>query len=127
MKSNELRDLTRAEEEVMQILWKVKSGFVRDILEHFPEPKPAYNTVSTIIRILEEKGFIKHEAFGKSHQYSTSVSKSDYSKFQLRNLAKGYFSNSFKSLLSFMAEEEDLSVRDIEEIKKIINQKKKKP
>ena len=69
----------------------------KESLEHFAHPKPAYNTVSTIVRILEDKGFVRHQAFGKSHQYSPAVSKTDYSKFQLRNLTKGYFSNSFKS------------------------------
>jgi len=126
MKANELRELTRAEEEVMQVLWKLEQAFVKDTLEYFPDPRPAYNTVSTIIRILEEKGFVDHRAFGKSHQYFPIVSKSAYSKFQLKNLATGYFSGSFKSLLSFMAEEENLSLRDIEELKKIVNKQKKK-
>ena len=97
MKANELRELTRAEEEVMQVLWKLEQAFVKNTLEYFPDPQPAYNTVSTIIRILEDKGFVEHRAFGKSHQYFPVVSKSEYSKFQLRNLATGYFSGSFKS------------------------------
>ena len=126
MKSNDLRELTRAEEEVMQVLWKLQQAFVKDILEFFPEPKPAYNTVSTIIRILADKGFVGHRAFGKSHQYFPIVSKSSYSRFQLKNLATGYFSGSFRSLLSFMAEEENLSLRDIEELKKIVTKQKNK-
>ena len=126
MKVNELRELTRAEEEVMQVLWKLQQAFVKDMLEYFPEPKPAYNTISTIIRILADKGFVGHQAYGKSHQYFPIVSKSNYSKFQLKNLAAGYFSGSFKSLLSFMAEEENLSLRDIEELKKIVNNQNRK-
>ena len=126
MKANEIRELTRAEEEVMQVLWKLDEAFVKDILEHFPEPRPAYNTVSTIIRILADKGFVDHRSFGKSHQYFPLVSKENYSKFQLKNLTTGYFSGSFKSLVSFMAEEENLSLKDIEELKKIVHKQKKK-
>ncbi|MEQ8323134.1 MAG: BlaI/MecI/CopY family transcriptional regulator [Vicingaceae bacterium] len=126
MDKNKLRELTRAEEEVMQVLWKINTGFVRDILAHFEDPKPAYNTVSTIVRILQDKGFVGHEAFGKSHQYFPLVSKSQYSKFQLRNLMSDYFSGSFKNLVSFMAEEEDLSIRDIEELKRLVDNHKRK-
>lgn len=125
MKENKLRDLTRAEEEVMHVLWALKKAFVKDILFCFEEPKPAYNTVSTIVRILEEKGFVSHKAFGKSHQYYPLISKEDYSRQILKNLTKGYFSNSFKNLVSFMAEENELSLRDIEELKEMINKNKK--
>ena len=124
MKSKKLRELTRAEEEVMQVLWKLETGFVKDMLEFFDNPKPAYNTVSTIVRILEDKGFVGHESFGKSHQYHPLVSKTEYKRFQLNNLTKGYFSGSFKNLLSFMAEENDLNIRDVEEIKRIMNKNK---
>lgn len=127
MKEPQKSNLTRAEEEIMLILWKIQSGFVRDILNHFKDPKPAYNTVSTIVRILEDKGFVAHKAFGKSHQYYPLISKSQYSRHQISNLVSGYFSNSFKDLVSFMAEEEDLSLRDLDELKKIINNKNKKP
>ena len=70
-----MRELTRAEEEVMQVLWKIKKGFVKEILEHFDEPKPAYNTVSTIVRILQDKGFVDHKAYGRTHEYFPVVSK----------------------------------------------------
>ena len=126
MKLKEIRELTRAEEEVMQVLWNLKQSFVKDMISYFKDPKPAYNTISTIVRILEEKGFIDHKAYGKAHEYFPLISKSEYSKFVLKNLTKGYFSNSFKSLLSFMAEEENLSLHDIEEIQKIIKQNNKK-
>jgi len=125
MKLKEMRELTKAEEEVMQVLWHLKRSFVKDMIVYFKDPKPAYNTISTIIRILEEKGFVDHKAFGKTHEYFPLISKSDYSKFVLKNLTKGYFSNSFKSLLSFMAEEENLSLDDMEEIQKIILKNKK--
>lgn len=115
-----IKELTKAEEEVMQILWMIKKGFVKDVLLHYKEPKPAYNTVSTIVRILEDKGFVGHKAFGKTHEYFPLVSKSDYSRFVLDHFTSGYFSGSFKNLLSFMAEEKKLSTRDMEEIEKII-------
>ncbi|HRR94290.1 MAG TPA: BlaI/MecI/CopY family transcriptional regulator, partial [Bacteroidales bacterium] len=70
-----MRELTKAEEEVMQVLWKIKKGFVKEILEHFPEPKPAYTTISTIIRILQDKGFVAHKAYGRTHEYYPLVSK----------------------------------------------------
>ena len=118
------KDLTRAEEEVMQVLWSLKKAFVKDILEQFDEPRPAYNTVSTIVRILEDKGFIGHKSFGKTHEYYPLISKSDYSRRLLSKLSKGYFLGSFKSLVSFLAEEKELSLRDVDEIKKILNSKK---
>ena len=119
MQDENIRELTRAEEEVMHVLWEMKSAFVKDMLKHF-KSQPAYNTISTIVRILEEKGFIAHKTYGKSHEYHPIISKNNYSKFVLNNLTKGYFSNSFKNLISFMAEEEKLSLKDIEEIKKVI-------
>lgn len=112
------KDLTRAEEEVMQVLWKIGKGFVKDILDEFPEPKPAYNTVSTIVRILEKKGFVDHNAYGKTHEYFPLVSKDSYSKTYVKSFVKGYFSNSFKQMVSFFAKEENLSVAEMEEIVK---------
>jgi len=124
MNENEIRELTGAEEEVMQVLWKIEKGFVKNVLAFFDEPKPAYNTVSTIIRILEDKGFVSHKVFGNSHEYFPRITKQTYSKYVLGNLTRGYFSGSFKNLVSFMAEEDDLSIKDIEEIEKILKSKK---
>lgn len=124
MKKKETRDLTKAEEDVMQVLWKIKKGFVKDILAFFEDPKPAYNTISTIVRILEGKGFIDHRAFGKSHEYYPVISKEEYSRHVLGKLTKGYFSSSFRNLVSFMAEEENLSIRDLEEIKNMLKNHK---
>ena len=100
-----MRELTRAEEEVMQVLWKIKKGFVKEILEHFDDPKPAYNTVSTIVRILQDKGFVSHKAYGRTHEYFPVVSKNDYSKTHLSTFVNDYFSNSFKKMVSFFAKE----------------------
>ena len=124
--------LTRAEEEVMQILWKIEKGMVHDLLENFPDPKPAYNTVSTIIRILEQKGFAGHKAYGRTHEYFPVISKAAYTKSSFRGFMANYFGNSYKSLASFFATEEKLSVRELEDIRKTINeeirkQKEEKP
>ncbi|MBA4321293.1 MAG: transcriptional regulator [Odoribacter sp.] len=115
-----MRELTRAEEEIMQVLWKIEKGFVKEILEHFDEPKPAYNTVSTIVRILQDKGFVSHKAYGRTHEYFPVISKDDYSKKQLKTFVKDYFSNSFEKMVSFFAREKGISVREMGEIMKIM-------
>ncbi|SEI72931.1 Predicted transcriptional regulator [Cyclobacterium xiamenense] len=111
-----MRELTRAEEQIMQILWDIEKGFVKDVLEKMKTPKPAYNTVSTIIRILERKGFVKHRAYGKSHEYYPIVSKDEYRSFTIKNLLSGYFSGSFAKLASFFAKDEKLDVKALEKI-----------
>ncbi|MGD0583528.1 MAG: BlaI/MecI/CopY family transcriptional regulator [Bacteroidales bacterium] len=121
-----MRELTKAEEQVMQVLWKIEKGFVKDILEHFNDPKPAYNTVSTIVRILQEKGFVKHKAYGRTHEYFPAVSRDDYSQSHLKMFVKDYFSNSFKSMFSFIANEKNISVKEMEEIMKLMESKIKK-
>lgn len=102
----------------MQILWLLEKGFIRDIMEHMPEPKPAYNTVSTIVRILETKGFVSHRAYGKTHEYFPLVTKEKYTRFYLNNLIRGYFNGSFQNLVSFFARENKLDVTDIEKLLK---------
>lgn len=113
---NEIKELTKAEDQVMQILWKIEKGFVKDIIELMPEPKPAYNTVSTIVRILETKGFVGHKAYGKTHEYFPLITKDKYTKFYLNNLIKGYFNGSFQNLVSFFAKENSLNPTDIEKL-----------
>ena len=115
-----MKDLTKAEEQIMQVLWKIKKGFVNDVLEHFPNPKPAYNTVSTIIRILERKKYIGHTAYGKTHEYYPLVSKSEYTNSYFNGMMKNYFSNSYQSLVSFLAKDKNLSIQDMEDIKKLM-------
>ena len=120
----DLKELTKAEDQVMQILWDLKSCFVKDIIERMPDPKPAYNTVSTIVRILETKGFVDHKAYGKTHEYFPLISKEKYTKFYLNNLLKGYFGGSFQNLVSFFAKENKLDGRAIEKLlEEIKNQK----
>lgn len=113
-----MKELTRAEEQIMQELWMLEKAFVKEIVDRLPEPKPAYNTVSTIIRILEKKGFVDHYAYGKTHQYFPLISKTDYTKSYFRNFLNGYFSNSFQEMVSFFAKEDKLSLSDLEEIVK---------
>jgi BlaI family penicillinase repressor len=116
------KELTKAEEQLMQILWEKKRAFVNDLLEVLPEPKPAYNTVSTIIRILERKGFVSHKAYGNTHQYYPLVTKKAYTKLTFKTLLNGYFSNSFEQMVSFFAKEEKLTLSEMEEIKRIMDE-----
>ncbi len=111
-----MKELTKAEEQIMQELWTLEKAFVKEIVDKLPDPKPAYNTVSTIIRILEKKGFVDHYAYGKTHQYFPVVSKSDYTKSYFKNFLSGYFSNSFQEMVSFFAKEDKMSLSDLEEI-----------
>ncbi|KAA8481403.1 BlaI/MecI/CopY family transcriptional regulator [Arcticibacter tournemirensis] len=123
-----MKELTKAEEQIMQILWQLEKGFVKDVIDELPEPKPAYNTVSTIIRILETKGFVDHEAFGKSHQYYPLVSKEQYKSFATEKLLTNYFSNSVEKMFSFFVKKEKIDLHEADEILKLIkNLKNKKP
>jgi BlaI family transcriptional regulator, penicillinase repressor len=121
-----MRELTKAEEQVMQVLWKIRKGFVKDILEYFDDPKPAYNTVSTIVRILQDKGFVTHKAYGRTHEYYPVVTKEEYSNSHLSAFVNDYFSNSFEKLVSFFAKEKNLSVKEMEDIMKIMENEVKK-
>lgn len=123
----EIKDLTKAEEQIMQVLWQLEKAFVKDVLDELPLPKPAYNTVSTIIRILETKGFIGHEAFGKAHQYYPLVSKEEYKRHATEKLLGNYFENSVESMFSFFVKEDKLDLSDVDEILKMINNIKHKP
>lgn len=115
-----MKKLTKAEEQIMQVLWELQKGFVNDIVSQLPEPKPAYNTVSTIVRILEQKGFIAHKAYGRTYEYYPLVQKEDYSREYLNNFTQNYFSNSYKALASFFAQSETLSIKELEEIKVLV-------
>jgi BlaI family penicillinase repressor len=108
--------LTKAEEQIMQILWEMGEGIVSDIRNTFSDPKPARNTVSTVVRVLEKKGYVGHKVYGNVHLYHPLVSKSEYSKSQLFGLMEGYFNNSFPAMASFFAHEKDLTVRELEEL-----------
>ncbi|HEY4651897.1 MAG TPA: BlaI/MecI/CopY family transcriptional regulator [Pontibacter sp.] len=111
-----MKELTKAEEEIMQVLWKIEKGFVKDILEQLPEPRPAYNTVSTIVRILEKKGFVGYTAYGKSHEYYPLVAEDKYKSFFLKNFMSGYFGGSFEKLVSFFAKDNNLNVKELDQL-----------
>lgn len=117
----ELRELTKAEEEIMRVLWTLKKAFVKDVLTKLPEPKPAYTTVSTIIRILERKGLVHYTAFGKTHEYFPLISEAQYRKFQTEQLITNYFDNSVKNLVSFFVDEKNISVAETNEIIELLN------
>jgi predicted transcriptional regulator len=117
-----MKELTKAEEQVMQVLWGLEKGFVNDILEKFPEPKPAYNTVSTIVRILEKKGFVDHKAYGKTHEYFPIVSKKEYTRNYFKGFMKNYFSNSYQALASFLTSDKNIGVHELEEMKKLMEE-----
>jgi predicted transcriptional regulator len=123
-----MRDLTKAEEQIMQVLWNIQPAFVKDIIAELPAPKPAYSTVSTIVRILESKGFIDHEAFGPTHRYSALVSKEEYSHFSMKKMLENYFDGSLKQMVSFFSKQEKLSLPEMDELMKALeNLKKEKP
>ncbi|MDX9773594.1 MAG: BlaI/MecI/CopY family transcriptional regulator [Bacteroidales bacterium] len=112
----EIRNLTRAEEDVMQILWRLKKAFIKEILEKFDEPRPAYSTISTIIRILQDKGFVNYRVYGRTYQYFPVISKDDYRKAQMSNFVRDYFSNSYQKMVSFFAREDSITIKEMEDI-----------
>ncbi len=116
-----MKQLTKAEEDIMKILWDLGEGSSLSILEKFPEPKPAYNTVSTIVRILEDKGFVTYRKEGRIHIYVPVVKKNDYSNQSITKLLDGYFQGSFKSMVSFFIKKNDISIEEMEKVMKEIN------
>jgi len=120
-----MKQLTKAEEEIMHIVWQLQKCNVAAVLEKLPKPKPAYNTVSTIVRILESKGFVNHEQEGKGYLYFPLVQKADYSNQSINKLVDGYFQGSFKSMVSFFMKKNDMSLSELESVLKEI--KKEEP
>ena len=121
-----MKELTKAEEQIMHILWELEEAFVKDIISELPKPKPAYNTVSTIVRILEKKGFVSHKAYGKTHKYFPLVNKDDYTRAHMKGFVKNYFSNSFEQMVSFFAREKSISISEMEDIQKLMEVEIKK-
>lgn len=109
-----MRPLTKAEEQIMHVIWKLEAAFLKDILEAMPEPKPHSNTVATILKILVEKGFVGITPVGRMHRYQPVVSKEEYSSSSIRNLVEGYFEGSFSEAVSFMVKQKDISVKELE-------------
>jgi BlaI family transcriptional regulator, penicillinase repressor len=118
-----MKILTKAEEQIMQVIWKLDKAFLREILDELPAPKPHSNTVATIIKILVEKEFVGITVFGRTHQYTALISKDTYSKSTIKSLVKGYFEGSFSNAVSFMVKENNIS---LEELELLLKQLKKK-
>lgn len=118
-----MKELTKAEEQLMQYLWKIGKGFLKDIVEEFPEPKPAYTTISTVIRVLVKKGFVAYNTYGKIHEYYPLIPKSEYFKSHFKILVKNFFSGSLTNFASFFTSNEAVDLTQLEEIKKIVDEK----
>lgn len=122
----EVKQLTKAEEQVMQIVWKLDESVVKDVVEQFDDPKPAYTTVATVLNVLEKKGFVSRKKIGNTNLFSPSVSKSEYTKFQFSSLLKNYFNGSFPKMATFFARENQLNIEDLESILKQAEEELKK-
>jgi predicted transcriptional regulator len=109
-----MKKLTHTEEPVLRILWDLGKALVKDIISQYPSPKPPYNTISSVVRILEKKGFVSHHTYGNTYRYYPQISEDDYKKFFLKDALKNYFGNSFQNLVSFFAKEEDIDVHELE-------------
>jgi predicted transcriptional regulator len=116
-------ELTKAEEQVMQYLWNIKKGFLKDLVEQYPEPKPAYTTVSTVVRVLVNKKAIAYKTYGKANEYYPLIEKKDYTKRYMKSLVSNFFDNSQKQFASFFTKESDLTISELEELKQLIDQK----
>jgi predicted transcriptional regulator len=114
--------LTKAEERIMKILWKIEKGFVNDILEHFPDPKPPYNSVSTIVRVLVKKEIISFKKYGNTYEYYPLISKEEYRKGQMGRLLKDYYNNSLKQVVNFFSENKNLDVKEVDEVLRMLEE-----
>jgi len=121
-----MEKLTNKEEQIMQVLWQLKKAFVKEVVAALPNPKPHYNTISTVIRKIEDKGFVKHIAFGNTHQYFPAITIEEYRKMYMQKTIHNYFENSYKNVVSFFAKEEKISVDELKEIIKLIEANKSK-
>jgi predicted transcriptional regulator len=117
--------LTKAEERIMQILWDLKKGFIKDIQEQFPEPQPPYNTISTIVRVLVKKEIVSYKSYGGSYQYYPLITRDEYRGDQMGRLMDNYFGNSLKEVVNFLSEKRDLDVDELDEALKMLEDLKK--
>lgn len=117
------KELTKAEEQVMQYLWKLERGFLKDIVDHFPEPKPAYTTISTVIRVLVKKNYIGYNSYGKIHEYYPLIGKNEYFRVHVKSIIKKFYNGSTSSFASFFTSDSELNISELEEIKNIIDEK----
>ena len=119
-------NLTKAEERIMKILWEIKKGFIKDIRDQYPEPKPPYNSVSTIVRVLVQKEIVGYTAYGKTHEYYPLISKDDYRKGQLSRIVTDYYNNSLKQVVSFFSESKKLDESELNEVMNMLEELKKR-
>lgn len=124
--NNTMRELTKAEEQVMLILWEMKEAMVKEVIERMDPPKPAYNTVSTVIRVLEGKGFVSHKAIGNTHIYFTLISEAQYKHFAFDKVMHNYFENNYQSLVSFLVKEKNMDMNELDELIAMAEQLKNK-
>ncbi len=126
-----MKEITRAQEEILKALWEIGDGAVTDVIEVLPEPRPAYNTVATVLKVLEKKGYISHKVYGKTYVYYPIVSKKDYAQFILKYKIKGLLDNSLNQVVSFFVKQKDVGLNELEELKGIlekeIEKQRKKP
>jgi predicted transcriptional regulator len=118
-----MKELTKAEEQVMQYIWKLEKAYLKDVVEQFPEPKPAYTTISTVIRVLVKKGFVSYNTYNKVHEYYPSISKDVYFKKYLKGIVKNFFNGSASNFASFFTENENLSLSELEKLRRLIESK----
>jgi BlaI family penicillinase repressor len=121
-----MEEITKAQEEILRVLWEINEGAVSDVVEKLPNPKPAYTTVATVVKVLEKKGYVAHRKFGNIHVYYPVVTKKAYAKYVLKDAYKGLFNGSLNQLVSFFVKDKDVSVGELEELKKLIDQEIKK-
>jgi len=115
-----MKEITKAQEDILRAIWEIQEGAVSDVLERLPEPKPAYNTVATVIKVLEHKGYISHKTFGKTHVYFPLVTKSAYAQHLLKNTMKGYFNGSVNQMVSAFVKNKEISLKELEELKNLL-------
>lgn len=118
--------LTKAEERIMKILWEIGEGFIKDVIEQFPDPKPPYNSVSTIVRVLVQKEIVGFTVYGNTHKYHPLITRDEYSKGQLSRLLKDYYNNSLREVVSFFSESKKLDEKELDEVMKMLEELKAK-
>ena len=125
LKGDQMVTLTKAEERIMQILWDLERGFIKDIQEQFPDPQPPYNTISTIVRVLVKKEIVSYKSYGGSYQYFPMITKEEYRSEQMGRLMNNYFGNSLKEVVNFFSEKKDLDVGELDEAMRMLEELKK--
>jgi predicted transcriptional regulator len=115
-----MKEITKAQEDLLKALWEIKEGAVSDVLESLPEPKPAYNTVATVIKVLEKKGYVAHRTYGKTNVYYAVVSKRDYAQHVMKDTFRGLFNGSLHQMVSAFVRSKEVSLNDLEELKEML-------